>query len=96
LIDLKTKKQGRTLNIKNSINFFQVESARAQNQPVKVGPFLRRNIEARLRMNIPFIAKWPEALALRAHPQVRLCPFNYQFTNFREKGIATKIFISYH
>jgi hypothetical protein len=48
----------------------QVKAARAQNQPIKVGPFLKQNIVNRLRMNIPYMAKWPEALAIRAHPLV--------------------------
>lgn len=46
----------------------QVEASRAQSQPIKVGPFLKQNIVNRLRMNIPYMNKWPEALAIRAHP----------------------------
>lgn len=46
----------------------QVETFRAQNQPVKKGLFLRQNVEARLRMNIPYMPRWPEAIALMSMP----------------------------
>ena len=40
-----------------------------QGTPLKIGPFVRRNVEKRLRMNGPYINRWSEALVIQANPQ---------------------------
>lgn len=38
-------------------------------QPIKTGPFLRKHVESRLRMNVPYLKHWPEALSIMVLPQ---------------------------
>jgi len=48
----------------------QADACKTQGIPLKIGPFLKKNIEARLRLNIPFIPRWTEAMAIRSQPSV--------------------------
>jgi len=38
-------------------------------KPVRVGPFIRRNVEKRLRMNAPYLSRWSDAIVIQSHPQ---------------------------
>ena len=35
----------------------------------KVGPFIRRNVEKRLRMNAPYLSRWSDAIVIMSYPQ---------------------------
>ena len=47
----------------------EVEELKKSGQELKIAPFLRKFIEKRLIMNVPYISKWPEALAIMSYPQ---------------------------
>lgn len=47
----------------------EVEELKKSGQELKIAPFLRTFIEKRLMMNVPYISKWPEALAIMSYPQ---------------------------
>ncbi|KAL5021950.1 hypothetical protein ScPMuIL_001105 [Solemya velum] len=38
-------------------------------EKIKIKPFIRKAVETRLRMNSPYIEKWPQAMGLLALPQ---------------------------
>lgn len=47
----------------------KAEREDSKGTPLKIGPFVRRNVEKRLRMNGPYINRWSEALVIQANPQ---------------------------
>ena len=47
----------------------EIEELTKSGQDLKIAPFLRKNVEKRLIMNVPYMSKWPEALAIMAYPQ---------------------------
>ena len=47
----------------------EVEEVQASGQELKITPFLKRSIEKRLKMNIPYMSRWAEALAIMTYPQ---------------------------
>lgn len=49
-----------------------VAAIEAQGERLRIRKFLRSHVENRLRMNIPFMAHWTEALAIKSMPQ-NLC-----------------------
>lgn len=36
---------------------------------LKVAPFIRRNVEKRLRMNAPYLSRWSDAIVIMTYPQ---------------------------
>jgi len=42
--------------------------AEASDPNLKVGPFIRRNVEKRLRMNAPYLSRWSDALVVMSYP----------------------------
>lgn len=46
----------------------QREDLNKEGLSLKIPSFIRNNVEDRLRMNIPYIKKWPEAIAIMSHP----------------------------
>jgi len=36
---------------------------------LRVAPFIRRNVEKRLRMNAPYLSRWSEAIVIQSYPQ---------------------------
>jgi len=36
---------------------------------LRVAPFIRRNVEKRLRMNAPYLSRWSEAVVIQSYPQ---------------------------
>ena len=47
----------------------EMEDQKASGQEVKVTQFLKKSIEQRLRMNVPYMSRWAEALAIMTYPQ---------------------------
>ena len=47
----------------------EIEELTKSGQDLKIAPFLRKNVEKRLIMNVPYMSKWPEALAIMSYPQ---------------------------
>ena len=46
----------------------EIEELKKSGQELKVAPFLRKFVEKRLIMNVSYISKWPEALAIMSYP----------------------------
>ena len=47
----------------------EIDELQASNQELKVTPFLKKSIEKRLRMNVPYMSRWAESLAIMTYPQ---------------------------
>ena len=47
----------------------EIEELKASGQELKVTPFIKRSIEKRLKMNLPYMSRWAEALANMTYPQ---------------------------
>ena len=47
----------------------EMEEQKASGQEVKVTKFLKKSIEQRLIMNVPYMSRWAEALAIMTYPQ---------------------------
>ena len=47
----------------------EMEEHKASGEEVKVTQFLKKSIEQRLKMNVPYMTRWAEALAIMTYPQ---------------------------
>ena len=53
---------------------------KAEQEKASITQFLRKHSEARLKMNVPYIKHWPQALGLMALPQNHVKSLNYGLT----------------
>ena len=47
----------------------EIEEQKASGQEVNVTQFLKKSIKQRLKMNVPYMSRWAEALAIMTYPQ---------------------------
>lgn len=47
----------------------EVKETEAKNERIRIGPFIQDKVKYRLSLNIPYLQRWPEAMALMSLPQ---------------------------
>ena len=55
----------------------EVNELKSKEETVKASPFLRKHCETRLKMNVPYMKHWPQALGMMALPQHHFKSLDY-------------------